>query len=300
MGANSDAGLEHDEARAWAARGERMELLGRSIFVVDVPSGGRAEHPPLLIVHGFPTSSLDFAGVVDRLAEERRVVLLDLLGYGLSEKPDLAYTLALQADLVVALTSALGLDRLSLLTHDMGDTVGGELLARQMEGSWPVEVTGRVVTNGSIYIAMANLTAGQQFLLELPDERLADGLGPDRDGLAASLVATLSPDHAHLDLCAHAELVRHAGGAQLLPRTIRYIEERRADERRYTGAIETHPSPLTIVWGPEDPIAVSAMADRLAETRPDATLRWMDGAGHYPQLETPDAFVEAVLSADGL
>ena len=300
MGADGDAGLEHDEARAWAARGERMTLLDRSIFVVDVPASASEDRPPLLILHGFPTSSLDFAGVVDRLAEHRRVVLLDLLGYGLSEKPDVAYTLSLQADLVVALTSALGLDRLALLTHDMGDTVGGELLARQMEGTWPVEVTGRVVTNGSIYIAMANLTAGQQFLLELPDERLADGLGPDRDGLAASLVATLSPNHSDLDLRAHAELVQHAGGAQLLPRTIRYIEERRANERRYTGAIETHPSPLTIVWGPEDPIAVAAMAERLAEARPDATLRWLDGAGHYPQLEAPDAFVEAVVAAEGL
>ena len=79
-----------------------------------------------------------------------------------------------------------------------------------------------------------------------------------------------------------------------MPRLIRYIEERRANERRFTGAIETHPSPLTIVWGPEDPIAIAPMAERLLGVRPDATLRWVDGAGHYPQLEDPDAYLDAI------
>ena len=96
-----------------------------------------------------------------------------MVGYGLSAKPDRAYSMALQADVAAAFVAALGIDRLALLTHDMGDTVGGELLARRAEGAWPVEVTQRVLTNGSIYIAQAHLTNGQQLLLGLPDELLA-------------------------------------------------------------------------------------------------------------------------------
>ena len=88
-------------------------------------------------------------------------------------------------------------------------------------------------------------------------------------------------------------------GGSLLPRLIRYIEDRRAREARYTGAIEDHPSALTIVWGDQDPIAVVAMAHRLAERRPDATLRVLEGLGHYPMLEQPDAFTEAVLAGLG-
>ena len=289
---------DHAEIAAWEGLGHHRELAGHDVFVVDLPASAGEQLEPLLIIHGYPTSSLDFAAIAPRLAEHRRVVLLDLVGYGLSAKPDAAYRLAMQADVVVALTAALGLDRLALLTHDMGDTVGGELLARHTEGAWPVEVTRRVVTNGSIYIEMAHLTAGQQLLLSLPDEVLPDGLGPDRAALAHSLVATLAPG-ASLDLGAHAELIQHRGGDRLLARTIRYIEERHANERRFTGAIETHPSPLTIVWGPLDPIAVAPMADRLLATRPDAALRWIDGAGHYPQLEAPDAFCEAVTTALG-
>ncbi len=68
------------------------------------------------MLHGFPSSSYDFAAVLDDLRRTRRVVLLDFLGYGLSAKPDQAYTLAEQADIVVALISALGVDELALLT----------------------------------------------------------------------------------------------------------------------------------------------------------------------------------------
>ena len=87
--------------------------------------------------------------------------------------------MALQADVAAAFVAALGVERLALLTHDMGDTVGGELLARRAEGAWPVEVTQRVVTNGSIYIEQAHLTNGQQLLLGLPDEVLPPGIPID-------------------------------------------------------------------------------------------------------------------------
>lgn len=292
-------GRRHDAIEAWRALGSLHRVSGWQVFVADTGPGAAARAEPLLVVHGFPTSSFDFAPVVPALARHRRVVLVDLLGYGLSDKPDLAYTMALQADVVAAVSAELGLERVALLTHDMGDTVGGELLARQGEGSWPVEVTRRVVTNGSIYIEMAHLTDGQQMLLSLPDAALAEELAPAAPDIAVALSATLAPAHAGVDMSAHAELVAHQGGNRMLARTIRYIEERRANERRFTGAIETHPSPLAIVWGPEDPIAVAAMAERLQAARPDAELYWIEGAGHYPQVEDPDAFLAAMEVALG-
>ena len=249
-----------------------------------------------MVIHGFPTSSFDFHLMVDQLARDRRVVLFDLVGYGLSAKPDLAYTVDLQADVAVALTERLGLERISLLTHDFGDTVGGELLARQEEGRWPVEIVRRVLTNGSIYIQMAHLSAGQEFLLSLPDQRLDDGAPMDIPTLAAALAATHSASStvAGDEMEGAAELTARSGGLSLLPRTIRYIEERRRSESRFTGAIEDHPSPLHVVWGADDPIAVVAMVDRLREARPDAGVEILDGVGHFPMVEAPDRFLAGV------
>jgi pimeloyl-ACP methyl ester carboxylesterase len=281
---------------AWEARGEYRELAGHRIFTVSGPALGPERAEPLLVLHGFPTSSFDFHSVLDDLRRDRRVMLLDFLGYGYSEKPDLRYSISLQADVVVAFTTELGIGEVTLLTHDMGDTVGGELLARQMEGAWPVHVTRRVLANGSIYIDMAHLSAGQQFLLALPDARLAptDALGADaiKAGLTATFSADSTVDADELD--AHWQLIVHADGERMLPRLIRYIEDRRRDEARYTGAIVDHPSPLGIVWGVDDPIAVVAMATRLQAERPDASLTLLDGVGHYPMIESPSRFAAAV------
>jgi len=286
-------------ALQWEGRGIYRELAGYKTFTLDIASSGDETGAPLLVVHGFPTSSFDFWAVIEALSEQRRVLLFDMIGFGLSAKPDQPYPLALQADVAQAFVAETGVTALALLTHDLGDTVGGELLARHAEGSWDVQITHRVVTNGSIYIEMAQLTVGQQMLLALPDERLPEGSGVDAAGLQASLAATFAPESPVDEeaLGAAVEFVVHDEGQRLLPRTIRYIEERRRNQARFTGAIETHPSPLTVVWGTEDPIAVRAMASKLHWVRSDAELIWLDGIGHYPMVEAPEAFADAVVSA---
>lgn len=287
-------------AEAWRARGRPRVLCDRHIFTVDIPARDAELDPPLLILHGFPSSSFDFHRVVDRLAIRRRVLLFDLLGYGLSEKPDLAYSFALQADIAMAFIAELGVSRLGLLTHDVGDTLGGELLARQLEGRWPVEITDRVLTNGSIYVDLTQFSAGQRALLDLPDERLPEGTPLDQSTVMAGVTATFSPATA-LDpeeTAAQGEMITHLDGQLLLPRLIRYIEERRNNEARFTGAIERHPSPLGVVWGVDDPIVVPAMTDRLCLARGDARLRLLAGVGHYPMLEAPDRFLEALSAPE--
>ncbi len=208
------------------------------------------------------------------------------------------YSIEMHADVVAAFVADAGVSTLALLTHDMGDTVGGELLARQSEGSWDVEISRRVLTNGSIYIEDAQLTAGQQALLALPDELLPPGI-IDGDSTAAALRATFSPGAVvdDEDLVGAWELMSYHDGHLRLPRLIRYIEDRRVRQARYTGAIETHPSPVTVVWGVDDPVAVVSMTQRYGAARPDAALHLLSGVGHYPMIESPPAFSSAVSSA---
>jgi len=288
-------------ARAWRERGAHHVLGGHRVFTVDIPSRGPDSRPPLLVLHGFPTSSFDYHLVADALAADRRVILFDMLGYGLSDKPDRPYSFALQADIATALVGVLGIDRLGLLTHDVGDTLGGELLARQLEGGWDVEITDRAMANGSIYHRLAQLSAGQQFLLALPDERLDPASGLGRDAVTAGVAATFSPaavvDPDELD--GQWEMIAHRDGDLLLPRLIRYIDERRSHEQRFTGAIEAHPSPLTVVWGEDDPIAVPAMVDLLCDRRTDVVRHRLAGVGHYPMVEAPDRFLGALGAGPG-
>jgi pimeloyl-ACP methyl ester carboxylesterase len=285
-----------DDVRAWESRGTLLTVDGRSVWVLDVPAARDDGNDPLLALHGFPSCSFDWRHVLDALRAHRRVIAVDFLGFGLSDKPDLRYGMRLQADVVEGVARQVGCTSVALLTHDMGDTVGGELLARSLEGTLPFAITRRVLTNGSIYIDMAHLTTGQQLLLSLDD---APTEFVQADGFKAGLAGTFSPKSAVGDdeLDAQWLLAERNDGHRLLARTIRYIEDRRAEERRFTGAIETHPSPLGVVWGADDPIAVLAMTDELIRARPDAHLTILDGVGHYPMIEAPERFAAAVTAA---
>ena len=283
----------------WIALGHDLTTPQGRVFVVDVPARVPGSSPPLLVLHGFPTCSFDWRHVLPALNEDRRVVLLDFPGFGCSEKPDIRYSVRMYADAVESVARTLGLDRVDLVTHDMGDTVGGELLARDLDGALAFSVGRRVLTNGSIYIEMAHLTPGQQMLLGRPDQRFdlaTVGIDPS-DGFKSGVASTFAPAHqpSAEELDAQWQLVSRDGGHTLLPRTIRYVEDRRAEESRFTGAIERHPTPLGVVWGALDPVAVLPMTDRLLAARPDATLVVLDDVGHYPMVEAPGAFASAVL-----
>lgn len=283
------------DAHEWRSAGRYVGTEAGSVFVLDVPARSPGEAPPLLVIHGFPSCSYDYAGVLHALSQHRRVVLFDQLGFGWSDKPDRRYGIRLHADTAEAVLAALGITTIDLLTHDMGDTVGGELLARAMEGGSSIEVRRRVVTNGSIYLDLAQLTPGQLMLLDLPDERLEL---LSAENLVSGLAATFSPEHPASDreLAAQTAMAAHLDGASLLPRTIRYLEDRRAEEARFTGAIESHPAPLGVVWGQLDPIAVAPMAERLAAARSDAVLERFDDVAHYPMVEAPDRFAAATVA----
>ncbi len=290
----------------WSQRGDRVPVGDDSVFVVDTPAAERTDAAPLLVIHGFPTSSVDWAPVLPQLSARRRVVLFDLPGFGLSSKHDRPYGIASAADATAGVLEQTGRREFDLITHDMGDTVGGELLARDMAGELTVDgkavrIRHRILTNGSIYLDMAQLTDAQHMLWSAADAKLSAEIGPSAEQLAVSLRETMAPQGTPTsnpgpeELLAAAESICHDEGALLLPRLIRYLSDRRDNEERFTGAIENHPSPLSIVWGELDPIAVVAMAHKLAQRRTDAGLTVLEGVGHYPTIEAPGAFSAAVL-----
>jgi pimeloyl-ACP methyl ester carboxylesterase len=290
---------ETDPVAGWEALGTRVDVDGHEVWWCDLAPTVAPAGDPVLVLHGFPSSSFDWRHVVGPWRDAgRRVVLLDFLGFGLSDKPDVRYGIALHADCVEAVARAAGLERVVLVTHDMGDSVGGEVLARALDGALPFTVTRRVLSNGSIYLQMAQLTDGQKALMGAEDaafDLASIGIDPGPAflrGLAETFAIVPTQD----ELDAQWALMARDQGHTLLTRTIRYQEDRMASESRYTGAIETHPSPLRVVWGALDPIAVLPMTAKLLEARPDATLTVLDGVGHYPMIEAPERFGAAVAA----
>ena len=123
--ANNVKTLASDPA-AWRKQGETLELLGHSIFVVDSSRDdtSRQDLPTILLIHGFPTSSWDWQPIWNELSQDFRLIALDMLGFGFSNKPTQHhYSIHGQADLVEALRINGNL-AVSLVTIENSQVVG--------------------------------------------------------------------------------------------------------------------------------------------------------------------------------
>jgi pimeloyl-ACP methyl ester carboxylesterase len=277
-------------AEAWRARGRRLSVRGIGVFWLEAGQGGT----PLVLLHGFPTSSYDWYAVIDALAARRRVLTLDYPGFGFSDKPaDYSYSLFEQAEAVAAVLAEAGVQRAHLLGHDMGTSVVTELLARRRVGLAGVDVDRVILMNGSVHAEMAVLTPAQRLLRRPVVGPLFARLASRRT-YKLQLRRILRRPIAEEDLDDQFTLIRSGDGHLRLPRIIGYYDERIRFARRWVGALEALDRPLLLLWGRHDPVAVPAIAERLA-VETGARLEWLD-LGHYPQLEDP-ALVAARLNA---
>jgi len=276
--------------QAWRQRGHFESLGGIDCFVVD-RAGSRSGNLglfPVLWLHGFPSSSLDWRAAIEIIDSPRRMLLLDFPGFGLSAKPsDYSYSLVEQADRVVQLLRSRCLEQVHLVAHDMGTSVACELLARQAMGQLPFRIESLVLVNGSIYIEQARLTLSQK-LLRSPLSGLYARLArwPLFRRQIGRIVARPVAD---IEWRAMWQLMQRDDGLRRMPATIAYVAERYRFYQRWTVPLAQLRIPVMILWGRRDPVAVPAIAERLAETIPNAELTWMEDCGHFPMLENPAA-----------
>jgi haloacetate dehalogenase len=97
-----------------------------------VHEGGPAQGAPVILLHGFPQTHMAWARVAPRLAQEFRVIVADLRGYGGSDTPaddagHTAYSKRAMAADVAGLMDALGIARAAVLGHDRGARVAYRL-----------------------------------------------------------------------------------------------------------------------------------------------------------------------------
>ncbi len=274
-------------AAEWWAGGARVDGPGgHSVFV---RTAGPDDAPVLTFLHGFPTSSLDWAPMFERLAGERRLVALDFLGFGDSDKPrPHRYSLLEQADAVEAVWEHLGIERTALVAHDYGDSVGQELLARRDDRDLPVEVMAAAFLNGGMLPTLHRPLLIQRLLAHR-------FLGPALSKVTSERTFTRGLRRVIARPIGDAELHEHwvaltnRGGRELAHALLAYIDERRSYALRWEGAIARCDVPLRFVWGPLDPVSGAHMLAELRLRRPDATVAELAGVGHYPQIEDPEA-----------
>jgi pimeloyl-ACP methyl ester carboxylesterase len=276
--------------REWAARGSDVTFRGRRIHTFRRDGEG----PALLLLHGFPSSSFDWRGLLEA-TPGRSVVAFDCLGFGLSDKPrDHDYTLGWQADLAEELVGRAEAGPVVLVAHDMGTSVATELLARDIRGETPLDIRGALLFNGSVIVERASLTAGQK-LLRSPVGPLFARL-TNEPVFRRQFARLFSAEHplSAEEAADQYALIAHGGGRRIMAKLTDYIGERITLAERWHGAVRDWPGELHLAWGLQDPVATTNVLDGLIELRPQAPVtRWPD-IGHYPAVEDPARVAQAV------
>lgn len=260
--------------------------------------------PALVCVHGFPTSSLDYAALCGELGSEFDIFLLDFPGYGLSEKPPAPYAYSLLDDaqlLIHAITEVWNLKQYSMITHDRGSSIGiiaVNMLAETNPSALPGEV---IVTNGNIYLPLANLTSYQTALLDpATAQSVADATTPA--GLAAGMgVSTFMPRRTSADpeIAAMAQCFAYNDGTGVLTETIKYLNERAAGETAWLETFAHNQVNTTMVWGLHDNVSPLRVANFVWHTfikgKAGRNRYWVvPTADHYLQCDAPQQLAQIV------
>lgn len=283
------------EVSAWQSLGVQMSTFGHSIHVhVREPRGPAVGGPTVVLLHGYPSSSYDWRHVMDLLPNVR-MLTFDFLGFGLSDKPrGHEYSLFEQADITTEVLRAHTSGPIVVVAHDMGTSVATELMARDALGSLDLPLAHVVLFNGSVILARASLR---------PIQRLMRGpLGPvvsllaNKPMFVRQLGAVFSPAHPLTPAEADAQwaLLSYRDGHRQVHRLSSYLHERVRHAERWNSAVREWHGRVDFIWGLLDPVATTNVLAGLCELRPSAEVIKLPNLGHYPHLENPPAFAEAL------
>ena len=274
----------------WYRGGIKIKLEAGEIFYKREGAG-----PVLICIHGFPSSSWDFELMWKGLMPHFDLITMDLIGLGRSEKTSAEISVKKQAQMIESLCEHLQVSSAHILSHDYGDTVAQELIASFQEGSLSFDLKSCVFLNGGLFPE-----THQPLLIQ---RLLASPLGPLLSGFISIRSLRKSFHRIFSDSKPPSEdfiqgtwdLIVENNGKAMIPKLIKYMDERRVNRERWVGVLEQPVIPMRLINGIEDPVSGLHAAVRYEELVPNADIVYLENTGHYPHVEDPEAVLAAFL-----
>jgi pimeloyl-ACP methyl ester carboxylesterase len=252
-------------------------------------AGGRS---PIVLLHGLSDAHFTWRRIAPELARDRLVLVLDLPGHGLSERPDASYELAWYARLVARWIEVLKLEQVDIVGHSLGGGIAQMLL---------LEPTCRPRIRRIVLAAAGGLGKDIALALRLASiPTVVELLGQPVMSLGTRLAlahwgGVLPPGHA-------AELSTmnaRVGTARAFARTVRDIIDWRGQRRSFLARAHEIAKlpPIAVLWGDRDAIIPIAHGKALARAVEGVQFHEVRGCGHYLHHDDPRAFLHAVHDA---
>ena len=249
--------------------------------------GDSSANPPVVLLHGLADCHRTWKGLGTSLMCDRRVLIPDLPGHGLSGHPDASYELGWYARITARWLEALHLDTVDVVGHSFG---GG--VAQAMLLDCPERIRRLVlVSSGGLgrEIALALRLATIPGVVEWFGQPF---MGP---GTRIALKATdrmLSTE----EIGALSAMNARSGSARAFARTVHGIIDWRGQRQSFferASEVDRLPS-IAAFWGDRDPIIPASHAQALVDCLEGVRVELFEGCGHYPHHEQPVAFLNAL------
>lgn len=279
---------------SWLNKGRYLHYGPYRIFYID-----EGEGEPLLILHGYPYSSLEWQSLLPALTSQYRVIAFDYLGMGFSDKPrQHHFAYEEYTDIVQVLLQTLQVDRVHLLAHDLGVSIAQELIAQQLE-TQPVSyyIHSVAFVNGALFMHPYKPRLIQRLLSQSPSwlgylVSLAIGRRQIEKAICSLFGRHTQPDRSFLNDQWYALTFKK--GKSISHRIGRLIFDKYNYQQRWIGAMQDTEIPLCFINGPADPNSGRAMAEQYTRLIPHPKVYLLpDHIGHWPHIEDPSAFVNA-------
>ncbi|WP_435361947.1 alpha/beta fold hydrolase [Haloarchaeobius sp. DFWS5] len=264
-----------------------VSVDGHDIQYIEAGDG-----PPLLLLHGgiIDAGPVSWGEVIEPLAADFTVYAPDMLGYGDSDVPDVAYTIDRHAETMAGFVRELGLDGV----HVCGLSLGGAVsLGLTLDTPVPVERLvcidcfglGTELPNGFFSYAFSRLPVLNKIAVRL--------FRRSRSFTKASLGGVArDPDQLSADAVDSVWEYAKKPSACVAFRNFRKHEITRQGYRtNFTPRLSDLDVPTLFVHGRHDEVVPLAWAKRAAETVPDARLEVLENCAHWPPRENPDRVV---------
>lgn len=243
---------------------------------------GDGDGDVIIMLHGIPAWSYLYHKVIPHLSSSARVICPDLIGYGNSDQRDcFDRSIRAQAKMIAALLDALGIERATVLGHDIG---GGAALVFAVD--YPERLKKLVLTNIVAYHTWPNagmIELGDPFWVErepadvvkfVRDRNFAGYDQPEID-------VVFQP---YMSKAGMISLIRNASGLST-NHTMELVDLHSTIEAR-----------TLLLWGAKDEWQEPWIADRLAQEIPDTKLVKLPSAGHWIQFDEPEIFAREIAT----
>jgi len=231
----------------------------------------------LLLIHGLGASAERWEHVIPQFAKNYRVLVPDLIGFGLSDKPLVDYTTDYLSEFITKFLKKLNIDSVSIIGSSLGGQIGAEF-------------------------AYQNNSMVKKLILVSPSGMMKHST----PALDAYVMAALYPS----DSSASNAFQMMSGSKNIDKKTVRGFVERMKlpnakmafmstllglkDAEVISEKLGSIKSPTLIIWGENDPVIPVKYAQSFVSEIDDCRFVKMENCGHTPYVEYPDKFYKIV------